>query len=516
MDKTYEKYLRSGIRLDALGLERSENGTPYFCTPKGASIIGWTGVDGIHYCFVRGFGGMVFAVSPMNRAPNFVHPVARTFEDFLRLLLACGAEAALEQAWMWDESEFNQFLQDNPPTDEQKETMEQVAKRFQLTPMEHPWSYLKDLQSSFDYSTIPYTEDYYDPDMNPDQDPNQEPEPPAWEVRFEGGFWGGDRRQKPGTEIPIGVDFTWADHSWKVLSAYVCSKGIVLDIAMQADPEKIRAFTEKWHLDQEDDAYTANLTLAQRMQMIRENPLELDHRATLTLNGQVQRNCSGSGAAYNPCIPEGQHVDWEAKWVVDHYGLDPAYGWMFRRWSFPWTTKRKPVIKTLSITLEKEADRIPGSRFQVHQAGDTVSLTHPETGTEYTLTVQELERETMPERAFGGGGWAYPTHLVVLSYSFTPEPEEQIQIQDADEGDSPRPMAPPQPAEPTATGSVGVIGIIGGADGPVVMSVGRRAGGSKLRTACSGLHFDPIVPADVTWYPEFWVTRYSPITIQLL
>ena len=138
MDKTYEKYLRSGIRLDALGLERGENNNPYFCTPKGASIIGWTGVDGIHYCFVRGFGGMVFAVSPMNTAPHFVHPVARTFEDFLRLLLACGEEAALEQAWMWDESEFNQFLQDNPPDDAQKETMEQVAKRFQLTPWSTP------------------------------------------------------------------------------------------------------------------------------------------------------------------------------------------------------------------------------------------------------------------------------------------------------------------------------------------------------------------------------------------
>lgn len=473
-------------------------------------------MDGIHYCFVRGFGGMVFAVSPMNTAPNFVHPVARTFEDFLRLLLACGAEAALEQAWMWDEAEFNQFLQDNPPTDEQKETMEQVAKRFQLTPMEHPWAYLKDLQSSFDYASIPYTEDYYDLDMNPDLDPNQEPEPPVWEVRFEGGFWGGDQRQKPGTEIPIGVDFTWADHPWKVLAAYVCSKGIVLDIAMRADPEAVRAFTEKWHLDQEDDAYTANRTMDQRMQMIRENPLELGHRASLTLNGQVQRNCSGSGAVYNPCIPEGQHVDWKAKWVADHYGLDPTYGWMFRRWSFPWTTKRKPAIKTLSITMEINADRIQGPRFQVRQAGDTVSFTHPVSGTEYTLTVEEIEPETMPERAFSPNGWSYPTHLVDMTYTLTPETGEKIQIRDADEGDRPKPMAPPSPTEPTATGSAAVIGIIGGADGPVGIIVGRPAGSGKLRAACSSLHFDPIAPADVTWYPEFQVVRYSPITIQLL
>jgi len=42
---------------------------------------------------IRGFGGMVFAVSPMNAAPDCVHPLARDFADFLRLLLACGDAA---------------------------------------------------------------------------------------------------------------------------------------------------------------------------------------------------------------------------------------------------------------------------------------------------------------------------------------------------------------------------------------------------------------------------------------
>ena len=32
-------------------------------------------------------------------------------------------------------------------------------------PMEQPWTYIKNLQSSFDYSQIKYTEDYYDNDM---------------------------------------------------------------------------------------------------------------------------------------------------------------------------------------------------------------------------------------------------------------------------------------------------------------------------------------------------------------
>lgn len=70
---------------------------------------------------------MVFSVSPMNSAPDFVHPLANNFADFLRLLLACGDSAALEQAWMWDKAQFEAFLRDNPPTHEQK-------KRYQSLP----------------------------------------------------------------------------------------------------------------------------------------------------------------------------------------------------------------------------------------------------------------------------------------------------------------------------------------------------------------------------------------------
>lgn len=73
MDKTFQKLLQTDIDLSSLGVERRTDNEPYFCTPKGASVFGWTGVDGIHFCFVRGFGGMVFAVSPANTFPNYVH-----------------------------------------------------------------------------------------------------------------------------------------------------------------------------------------------------------------------------------------------------------------------------------------------------------------------------------------------------------------------------------------------------------------------------------------------------------
>ena len=72
---------------------------------------------------------------------------------------------------MWDKAQFEAFLQDNPPTQDQQRTLSELAEKMKLTPMEQPWVYIKKLQASFDYSKIKYTEDYYDVDMNPEAEP---------------------------------------------------------------------------------------------------------------------------------------------------------------------------------------------------------------------------------------------------------------------------------------------------------------------------------------------------------
>ena len=63
----------SGLETDTIGgfnsmieKQKKENGEEMCIRDRGASIFGWAGVDGIHFCFVRDFGGMVFSVSPMN------------------------------------------------------------------------------------------------------------------------------------------------------------------------------------------------------------------------------------------------------------------------------------------------------------------------------------------------------------------------------------------------------------------------------------------------------------------
>ncbi len=505
MDKTFQKLLQTDIDLSSLGVERRTDNEPYFCTPKGASVFGWTGVDGIHFCFVRGFGGMVFAVSPANTFPNYVHPLAKNFADFLRLLLACGDVAALEQAWMWDKAQFETFLQDNPPTQEQQETLALVATKLKLMPMERPWAYIKELQASFDYSKIKYTKEYYDV-----VDQNAKPAIPEWKVYFEGNFWGHSGKERAGTEVPLNQQFEWAGHHWIIPAAYSCSKGFVVDFCMRTPEEDIRKFMTKWDLHPENDS-CEYFTQEQQLQIDLENPLCLDFIPRLELNGKTMLTSHGCSVVFNPCLPDGMINEAEAKWALEHYDLDTSYGWMIFRAAFPWTSKRRPEIKSLSLTMEQRPCRVPGPHFQTHAPGDSFSFLHPVSGTNYTLTVQEIEQQTIPQKCFGSDRWVYPTHFTVMRYTLFPESEEDISICDCCDGDKPMEIAVEGDSFTPETQNNACVGIIGGADGPTVIMTGEKSQG-RLYAACSALHFEP-VRDDVEWCTMFSIKNFDETTM---
>ena len=101
----YEKYCQLDIDGTRIGLEKSDMCVDYFCTPLDATVIGWE--NSIHYCFIRGYRDMVFAVNPESCVDKYVYPLAMNFKDFLRLILACGSTTAVEQIIGWSKEQFD-------------------------------------------------------------------------------------------------------------------------------------------------------------------------------------------------------------------------------------------------------------------------------------------------------------------------------------------------------------------------------------------------------------------------
>lgn len=159
----YEQFQKRRLDTGWIGLGKGPARGGYFCTPIGAKVIGWEGVGGIHYCFVKGFGETVFAVNPESADLN-VYPLAENFTDFLRMILFAGHAAALEQIIWWDEGQFRAYLAapENRPGPEQRAVLDALAETLGLSPMENAFAEVKRVQAAFDYSRLRFQPEYYD------------------------------------------------------------------------------------------------------------------------------------------------------------------------------------------------------------------------------------------------------------------------------------------------------------------------------------------------------------------
>ncbi|MBE6884583.1 MAG: sodium ion-translocating decarboxylase subunit beta [Ruminococcaceae bacterium] len=509
MKKLYERYKKLKIDYAALGLEMREEEEKYFCTPKGAKIIGWSGVDGIHFCFVRGFGEMVFSVNPMGGQEEYVHPVAESFEKFLRLLVTCGTVDAVEQAYGMTKEQFAAYTEENKPTEKQREYLKRITEVLNIEPMAESteaYVHIKEIQKKFDYSKIKYTEDYglWVPPRR---------EFAAWKVYFGEGFWG-KNRSRPGEEHPVGQAFVWNEERWHIPSVYVCAKGLVVDICVEVPFEKVERFMRQWNLTEESEIEDFSEEESQRIE--RENPLNIGVDAEIIVNGRRIEREFGVQAVWNPCLPEGCTNDREVQALMEHYDCDAESGWVFMRRSFPWATTRKPQIRTVELRLKGERVSFPAGHLVLKKAGDRAEVIHPITGEKYELTVQELTDSEMNMARVTevmGEEVEYPIHYKMMMYTVSPEiKEEELRISDSKRSDSPR-QRKKALYLPQAT-SCAVIGIIGGADGPTALILGGPAVTGKLHAACSGLRFEPVETVD--WKAEFRVNLRGERSITLL
>ena len=184
MNLLYEKYKNLKIDGSWIGLEAGAQ-TPCFCTPIGAEIIGWD--NGIHYCFIKGFGDMVFCVNPETCCDYNVYPIARNFCDFLGLILATGNTNTLQQIIWWDKKRFEDFV--NSPEEQEyrvrpevQGVLSTIRKGIDIAPIDTLFEYIKDLQSNFPYEQIPFTNEYYDT-LGIERPDGTEPEGNGFEFR---------------------------------------------------------------------------------------------------------------------------------------------------------------------------------------------------------------------------------------------------------------------------------------------------------------------------------------------
>lgn len=162
METLYENDLALPIDKGLLCLEQENPSGPYFCYPANAQPIGFEGA--IMYCFLPEYGEMVFACNPESCADTYVYPLAKNFQDFIRLVLACGTANPVEQIVWMDQNRFDEHwaAERKRLTAEQKAAAQRLQHEFGLLPMENPFEYVKAVQRNFNGSNIQYRDEYFD------------------------------------------------------------------------------------------------------------------------------------------------------------------------------------------------------------------------------------------------------------------------------------------------------------------------------------------------------------------
>ena len=478
----YKDLQKLAIDTEALSLMRGDGRSDYFCTPRGATVIGRAGVDGIHFCTVKKFGEMIFSVSPMNGQNDYVHPVARNFEDFLRLLLALGDTNAIEQTHFWTRERFDTFRSENPISEQARAVLAIIADTFGLSPMEDPYGYITELQKGFDYFSIPYKSDYAEWCPLPKKRP-------AWKVTYGGEVRGGDKPRRAGKELFIGKEFSWGEETWLIPAGYLCGEGLVLDLCVMIEPEALADYFAKWE-------FLSMRPLTPEMQETseEEHPMHLAFHAIATVNGKPLREESGTGLCWYPdsCRPEGTKNDDEALWHLEHYGLDASKAWVFRRLSFPWATVKKPTVKKLSLTIAFEKARITAGHFTVGKAGGHFSFRHPVSGISHELSVVSYEKNELPI-SMRDETCEYPRYFHMMTYALTPALScAEHTVCDCEESDQPRyKKTVDTRCLPDVRGDCAIL-VIGGSDGPTAVLAASRTQAEETVTGAvaSSLHFE--------------------------
>lgn len=173
------------------------------------------------------------------------------------------------------------------------------------------------------------------------------------------------------------------------------------------------------------------------------------------------------------------------------------------------------TLKSINFSYNGAATRTSSRlTFQSSRTRRFIYVSHPVSGITHTLTVQEIEQQTVPQIVWFWSLDLSDTLYCHELYTYPWTDGEHFGF-DCDEGDRPIEVTPDDHSfRPVGSSSCFVVGVIGGADGPTAVIYGTNSQ-EKLHAACSALHFEP-VGDDVEWRIVFNVTQFDKETFPII
>lgn len=314
-------------------------------------------------------------------------------------------------------------------------------------------------------------------------------------------IWGKGTPETKLTALPVNQTFLWEDQEILIPAVYIGKAGAVLDVCAQISTEAMAAFLKKW-----DYARRISLKTPEEFEQIdADNPGSREFAVDICLDDMtLVRRMSSSIRWYPKQIlrmgntgPAGNDAfenDKTAEEWMDAYSCDRDCCWYFERISYDWNGEPLLAPHQISLAFHANFISVTAGHFStgISCDGQMVTINHPITRQEYTLTLHGCEQTRHSFTEIGAKGVAYPEYCRILSYSITPEIDRSLfSIRDCAEGDHPRAM---NAHEEHGSGTT---------EGPISIFMAGKSSVPGSMSAASSLHFEPV--EEIRWRMVFQI-----------
>lgn len=227
---------------------------------------------------------------------------------------------------------------------------------------------------------------------------------------------------KSNDAVRMDVSFTWKKEEWLIPAVFPIPGGLAVDVA-----RKLPYYHLKNRLTIYEKRKNAGFhSPLERLMLDRYDPFRFYPTGHLLAENYCIDEWDSKRFIWNPLkiSPVPSKEDYQAKKLMEHYGLNLNTGWVIF-----WMCFRSEFLsfydQELTLMLEAPDEPVPGPTLKIEEAGQLIVFQNPLTKKAETITVTVLENGVIEHPFKKQGPVKYPANYVILHYRFHPEKKAQ-------------------------------------------------------------------------------------------
>lgn len=227
---------------------------------------------------------------------------------------------------------------------------------------------------------------------------------------------------KSNDAVRMDVSFTWKKEEWLIPAVFPIPGGLVVDVVRKLPFYHLKNRLTIYEKDKNAEYHSP----LERLLMDRHDPFRFYPTGHLLAENYCIDEWDSKRFIWNPLkiSPVPSKEDYQAKKLMEHYGLDLNTGWVIFRMCFK-SELLSVHDRELTLMLEAPDEPVPGPILKIEEAGQLIVFQNPLTKKAEMITVTVLENGVIEHPFKKPGAVKYPANYVILHYRFHPEKKAQ-------------------------------------------------------------------------------------------